>query len=117
MRHCTDNPSRITEAERNLTLLESHADATHYIQVLRINPTSPEVRGLASTTGHTQLILTLPGNWGNHLCYLHDFIQRKNKLILHDRRVFCNSPMLGDRCHLPWHSHFKEVPDEDIPGS
>lgn len=115
--HRTDNPSRITKAERNLTLLESHADETHYIQVLRINPTSPEVRGLASTTGLTQLILTLPGNWGDHLCYLCDSIQRKNKFLLYDRRIFCNSPMLGDRSHLPWHSHFKEVPDEDISGS
>lgn len=37
----------------------------HYIHVLNINKTRPQIRELDSTIGHTWFILTLPGNKGD----------------------------------------------------
>ena len=59
----TDNPLRGAETEGNLTLLCNKACRTHYVHVLKVTPTGPQVRGHGSTLCPMWFILNSPGSW------------------------------------------------------
>lgn len=52
----------------NFTLLYNQAGTAHYKKMFSRKITGPQVRGLDSTTYHTQFVLDSPGNWGDPLC-------------------------------------------------
>ena len=91
----TDNPLSNCGDRKILTLLYSQADTTCYMRICKTN-NDQSSKSTWEHLCHTWFMLTLLGNWGDHLCCLIGFIQRKTNLLSLWQEVILQ---LGTRSH------------------